>query len=116
MHAIQCRQCVFEDARSDHGSSTWLIYLDDILVYSTDPWEHMEHLRKVVQANTKAEIRIQPKKTKIFQSEVEYLRLKVDQRWSSNTGRLHQGMYRNGHAQLAARRCLHSSGLQDITL
>ncbi len=80
---------VFEDARSDHGSSTWLIYLDDILVYSTDPWEHMEHLRKVVQANTKAEIRIQPKKTKIFQSELEYLRLKVDQRWSSNAGRLH---------------------------
>ena len=87
----------------------WLIYLDDILVYSTDPWEHLEHLRKVVQAHTKAEIRIQPKKTKIFRSEVEYLGHKVEQRLSSNAGRLHQGTYRNGHAQLAARRCLHSA-------
>ena len=42
----------------------WLSYLDDILVYATDLWEHLEHLRKVVQA--------QPKKTKIFLSEVEY--------------------------------------------
>ena len=52
-------------------------YLDDILVYLTDSWGHLEHLRKVVQVHTKAGIKIQPKKTKIFQSEVEYLGLKV---------------------------------------
>ena len=58
----------------------WLSYLDDILVYATDLWEHLEHLLKVVQA--------QPKKTKIFLSEVEYT--KSEQRLSSNAGRLHQ--------------------------
>ena len=38
-----------------------------------DTWEHLEHLKKIVQAHTKAGIKIQPCKTKIFQSEVEYL-------------------------------------------
>ena len=52
-------------------------YLDEILVYLMDSCGHLEHLRKVVQANTKAGIKIQPKKTKIFQSEVEYLGHKV---------------------------------------
>ena len=55
----------------------WLSYLDDILVYSMDSWEHLEHLRKIVHAHTKAGIKIQPSKTKIFQSEVEYLGHKV---------------------------------------
>ena len=58
------------------GKTRWVMglsYLDDILVYLMDSWEHLEHLRKVVQAHTKAGIKIQPKKTKIFQSEVEYL-------------------------------------------
>ena len=57
----------------------WLSYLDDILVYLTDSWGHLEHLRKVVQAHTKAGIKIQPKKTKIFHPEVEYLGHKVSQ-------------------------------------
>ena len=55
----------------------WLSYLDDVLVYSTDLWGHLEHLRKVVQAHTRAGIKNQPQKTKIFQSEVDYLGHKV---------------------------------------
>ena len=50
---------------------------DCILVYSTDPWGTLEHPRKVEQAHTQVGIKIQPKKTKIFQSEVEYLGLTV---------------------------------------
>ena len=57
----------------------WLSYLDDILVYSMDTWDHLSHLKSIVEAHTKAEIKIQPKKTKIFQSETEYLGLKVSQ-------------------------------------
>ena len=38
----------------------WLSYLEGILVYSTDPWGHLEHLRKVEQSHTQAEIKIQP--------------------------------------------------------
>ena len=49
---------------------------DCILVYSTDPWGTLEHPRKVEQAHTQVGIKIQQKKPKIFQSEVEYLRRK----------------------------------------
>ena len=52
----------------------WLSYLDDILVYSKDTWDHLKHLKSIVEAHTKAGIKIQPKKT-----ETEYLGLKVSQ-------------------------------------
>ena len=55
----------------------WLSCLDDILVYLSDLWEDLEHLRKVVQAHTQTGSKIQPMKTKIFQSEVECLGHKV---------------------------------------
>ncbi len=50
----------------------WLSYLDDVLVYSMDTWDHLKHLKSIVEAHTKAGIKIQPKKTKIFQTETEY--------------------------------------------
>ena len=44
---------------------------------STYRVQRLEHLRKVVQAHTRAGINNQPQKTKIFQSEVDYLGHKV---------------------------------------
>ena len=46
--------------------------------------QDLEYLRKVLQADTKAGIRIQPKKTKIFQSDVEYLGHKVSKDYIKN--------------------------------
>ena len=60
-------------ALSSHGSSTCRVLVELFGWHSTDPWGHLKHLRKVVQAHTKAGMKIHPKKTKIFQSEVEYL-------------------------------------------
>ena len=57
----------------------WLSYFDDILVYSMDTWDHLKHLKSIVEAHTKAGIKIQPKKTKIFQTETKYLGHKVSQ-------------------------------------
>ena len=57
----------------------WLSYLVDILVYSMDTWDQLKHLKSIVEAHTKAWIKIQSKKTKIFQTETEYLRHKVSQ-------------------------------------
>ena len=57
----------------------WLSYLDDILVYSIDTWAHMKPLKSIVEAHTKAGIKIQAKKNKIFQTETEYLGHKVSQ-------------------------------------
>ena len=42
----------------------WLSYLDDVLVYSMDTWDHLKHLKSIMEAHTKAGI----KKTKIFQT------------------------------------------------
>ncbi len=57
----------------------WLSNLDNILVYSMDTWDHLKHLRSIVENHTKAGIKIQSKKTKIFQTETEYLGHKVSQ-------------------------------------
>ena len=57
----------------------WLSYLDDILVYSMDTWDHLKHLKSIAEAHMKAWIKIQPKKTKIFQTETKYLGHKVSQ-------------------------------------
>ena len=46
----------------------WTSYLDDILTFSGEPWEHFGHLTQVVQAHAAAGIKIQPCKAKLFQS------------------------------------------------
>ena len=51
----------------------WTSYLDDILMFSKVAWVHFEHLTKVVLVHGAAGIKIQTCKTKLFQSEVEYL-------------------------------------------
>ena len=51
----------------------WMGYLDDILGFASEPWEHLEHLKPLVEAHLKAGIKIQPCKTKLFQDTVEYL-------------------------------------------
>ena len=53
------------------------LYLDDILTFSGEPSSHLGHLAQLVQAHAAAGIKIQPCKTKLFQSEVEYLGHKI---------------------------------------
>ena len=55
----------------------WTSYLDDILTYRGEPWAHFGHLTQVVLAHAAAGIKIQPCKTKLFHSEVEYLGHKI---------------------------------------
>ena len=55
----------------------WTSYLDDILTYSGEPWANLGHLTQVVLVYDAAGIKIQPCKTKLFQSEVEYLRHRI---------------------------------------
>ena len=56
----------------------WTSYLDDILTYySGEPWAQFGHLTQVILAHTAAGIKIQPCKTKLFQSKVEYLGHKI---------------------------------------
>ena len=61
----------------DVVSDFWTSYLDDILTFSGEPWAHFGHLAQVVRAQAAVEIKIQSCKTKLFQSEVEYLGHKI---------------------------------------
>ena len=47
----------------------WTSYLDDILTFSGEPWANLGHLIQVLQAHVAAGTKIQPFKTKLFQSE-----------------------------------------------
>ena len=51
--------------------------MDDILTFSREPWTHFGHLAQVVRVHAAAGIKIHSCKTKLFQSEVEYLGQKI---------------------------------------
>ena len=50
-----------------------LIFLDDLLVYSDTPVEHLEHLEKVFLKLRAAGLKLNPKKCDLFQTQVNYL-------------------------------------------
>ena len=55
----------------------WMLYLDDILTYRGESWAHFRHLTQVVLPHLAARIKIQPCKTKLFQSKVENMGHKI---------------------------------------
>ena len=59
--------------RKDMDRKFWTSYLDNILTFSGEPWAHFGHFAQVVRAHWVVRIKIQPRKNKLFQSEVEYL-------------------------------------------
>ena len=64
-------------AMKDMDREFWTSYLNDILTFSGEPWAHFGHLAQVVRAHAAMGIKIQPCKTKLFQSEVQYLGHKI---------------------------------------
>src|SRR5262249_25170295 len=50
-----------------------VVYLDDILVYSSTHEKHEEHLRKVLQCMTEHKLRAREHKCRFLQTEVDYL-------------------------------------------
>ncbi|GBP12168.1 Retrovirus-related Pol polyprotein from transposon gypsy [Eumeta japonica] len=49
------------------------VYIDDVLIYSSSPEEHMEHIEIIFDALNKATLKVSDEKSKFFQTEVEYL-------------------------------------------
>jgi hypothetical protein len=50
-----------------------LIYLDDILIFSKTPQEHLQHIRQVLHIIRKNNLSLKAKKCHFFQSEVKFL-------------------------------------------
>ena len=55
------------------GTKNVQCYLDDVLVFNDNLHDHIEQLRKVFEAHRKANIKLNPSKTKLFKERVEYL-------------------------------------------
>ena len=75
-------------AMKDIDREFWTSYLDDILMFSRQPWEPFGDRTPVDLAQTAAGIKIQLCKTKLFQNKVEYLghRISKEGNWSTCSG------------------------------
>ena len=51
----------------------WTIYLDDIIVFSKTPEEHLMRLQAVFQKLQKAELKLKPSKCEFFKQELTFL-------------------------------------------
>ena len=56
----------------------YIVYLDDILIFSQSEKEHYEHLNAVLERLYRAELYANPKKCEFFKPEIEYLGFIVD--------------------------------------
>ncbi|GBP02397.1 Retrovirus-related Pol polyprotein from transposon gypsy [Eumeta japonica] len=66
------QRCV-DDILRDYIGKFVYVYIDDVLIYSSSPEEHMKHIEIVFEALNKATLKISNEKSKFFMSEVEYL-------------------------------------------
>ena len=55
-------QCLMQNCVGDLHLNWCIIYLDDIIVYSKTPEEHLEHLEAVFQKIGKAGLKLKPSK------------------------------------------------------
>ena len=65
---------IFKDDHFKHV----IIFLDELLVSSETPAEHLEHLEKVFLKLRAAGLKLKPKKCDLFQTQVNYLGLALD--------------------------------------
>ena len=66
-------QCLMENCLGDLHLNWCIIYLDDIIVYSKTPEEHLERLEAVFQKISKAGLKLKPSKCEFFKSKITYL-------------------------------------------
>ena len=50
-----------------------IVYLDDILVYSKNEKDHKKHVRQILNALKKVDLRIVSEKSQFYQTEIEFL-------------------------------------------
>ena len=61
-----------------------IIYLDDIIVFSKTPEEHLTRLQAVFEKLKKAELKLKPSKCKFFKQELTYVGHFISKKWYSD--------------------------------
>ena len=66
-------QCLMESCLGDMHLKWCIIYLDDIIVFSKTPEEHIQRLRGMFEKLSAAGLQLKPSKCKFFKSQITYL-------------------------------------------
>ena len=66
-------QCLMESCLGDLHLQYCIIYLDDIIIFSKTPSEHLDRLEAVFTKITEAGLMLKPNKCGFFKTYVEYL-------------------------------------------
>ena len=66
-------QRLMENCLGDLHLNWCIIYLDDIIIYSKTPEEHVKRLEAVFKKLSKADLKLKPSKCEFFKSEITYL-------------------------------------------
>ena len=65
-------QCLMESCLGDYHLKYYIIYLDDIIIFSKTPEEHIDRLCKVFQKLDEAGLCLKPSKCELFWDRLEY--------------------------------------------
>ena len=60
-------------ALGEYIGSICFVYLDDIIIYSTDPTEHLQHVRMIIKRLQQYNLKVKLEKCKVAQVKIEYL-------------------------------------------
>ena len=66
-------QHLMESCLGDYHLKYYIIYLDDIIIFSKTPEEHIARLQKVFQKLDEAGLHLKPNKCEFFKDRLEYL-------------------------------------------
>lgn len=56
-----------------------MVYIDDIIIFSETPGQHIEHIQAVLKLLLESNFQLNLKKSKFFCKEVEFLGMKVSE-------------------------------------
>src|SRR6266542_6640658 len=70
-------QRLINDILRDYLRKFYLVYLDDIIIYSQSLKDHKQHVRKVLQTIRLADLKLKPAKCKWFKQEITFLDHKI---------------------------------------
>ena len=72
-NALATFQQLMESCLGDHHLKYYIIYLDDIIIFSKTPEEHISRLQVVFQKLDEAGLCLKPSKCEFFKDRLEYL-------------------------------------------